>query len=210
MELDGIAFDAFGTLFDLNALRPRLGDARFEEFAERLVPSTWHLTAAGRYEDFPEVAKLALASAGADEDAAAQLSELPAFADVAEGLRELRNVAPLAVLSNGTSDGVEALVANAGLGDCFEHLLAADRAKRFKPAPEVYALAPEAFGADADRILLVSGNEWDVAGAAWAGLRTGWIARGRSHTPFLGVEPDLVAEDIAELARTLRRWAQAG
>ena len=101
-------------------------------------------------------------------------------------------------------------MANAGLGDCFEHLLAADRVKRYKPAPELYALAPQAFGAAAERVLLVSGNEWDVAGAAWAGLRTAWIARGRSYTPFLGVEPDLVAEDIRELPRTLRRWVQAG
>lgn len=116
MDLDGIAFDAFGTLFDLNALRPRL----------------------------------------------------------------------------------------AGLGERFEHLLAADRVERYKPAPELYALAPRAFGAAAERMLLVSGNEWDVAGAAWAGLRTAWIARGRSYTPFLGVEPDLVAEDVVELARTLR------
>ena len=210
MELDGIAFDAFGTLFDLNALRSRLGDGAFEAFAARLVPSTWHLAAAGRYESFPEVAKLALASVGADEQAAEQLSELPAFGDVPAGLRELRHVAPLAVLSNGTGEGVEALVANAGIGECFEHLLAADQVTRHKPAPELYALAPEAFGAPADRVLLVSGNEWDVTGAAWAGLRTAWIARGRSYTPFLGVEPDVVAEEIGDLARTLRRWAQAG
>src|SRR3954464_6005235 len=47
MPADAIAFDAFGTLFDLEALRGPLGDDVFERFAARLVPWTWHVTAAG-------------------------------------------------------------------------------------------------------------------------------------------------------------------
>src|SRR3954447_14817502 len=209
MRPAAIAFDAFGTLFDLTALRPRIGDDAFGEFARRLVPSTWHLTAAGRFEPFPEVAEQALRDCGSDPEAAGALTELPAFDDVAPGLAGMPDGVPLAVLSNGTGDGVAALVANAGLEGRFEHLLAADAVRRYKPAPELYALAPRALGVAPEEVLLVSGNEWDVTGAHWAGLRTAWIARGKPFAPFLGIEPDVRAEDIEDLARTLREWAQA-
>src|SRR4051794_17396138 len=112
----GIAFDAFGTLFDLEALRPRLGDEAFDAFSSRLVPYTWHLTAAGRFEPFPAVAKAALSDAGAEPEVADALEELPPFEDVAAGLSHLAATGtPLAVLSNGTSEGIEALVSHAGL-----------------------------------------------------------------------------------------------
>lgn len=185
MELDGIAFDAFGTLFDLGDLE--------DTFKGTVVPWSWHVTASGRFRPLPEL----VAAAGIDPE---EVKSLPAFGDVAEGLGALRGT-PLAVLSNGTREGVEALVAGAGLSDRFDHLLAAEQAGRYKPAPDVYALAPAAFRAEPERVLLVSSNEWDVAGAAQAGLRTAWLARARRPSWLLGIEPDLVVQSIADLAR---------
>jgi 2-haloacid dehalogenase len=167
MPTDAIAFDAFGTLFDLEALRGPLGDDVFERFAARLVPWTWHVTAAGAFRPLDEIAVAAATAAGADEPAtvADELKRLPPFPDVVPGLDALAG-RRLAVLSNGTSDGVRALVAEAGLEGRFEHLLAADQVERYKPAPELYALAPRAFGLVPERVLLVTSNEWDVAGAS--------------------------------------------
>jgi 2-haloacid dehalogenase len=202
MPADAIAFDAFGTLFDLGALRETLGDEVFERFAARLVPWTWHVTASGSFRPFPEIAVAAAEAACAADPAAVgdELKRLPAFPDVVPGLDALAG-RRLAVLSNGTTAGVRALVANAGIEDRFEHLLAADQVERYKPSPELYALAPRAFGVPAHRVLLVSGNEWDVTGAAQAGLSTAWLGRGREPSWVLGVEPDLVVESIADLAR---------
>src|SRR3954449_170879 len=104
MQPDAIAFDAFGTLFDLEALREPLGDDAFEQFAARLVPWTWHLTASGVWSTLPEIAT----HAGGHE-AAERLTRLPAFPDVRAGLDALDGRG-LAVLSNGTQDGVRALV----------------------------------------------------------------------------------------------------
>jgi 2-haloacid dehalogenase len=201
MRPDAIAFDAFGTLFDLEALREPLGDQVFEGFAARLVPWTWHATAAAAFRPLPEIAAAAAEAAGAGdpEAVAAQLQRLPAFPDVAAGLEALSG-RRLAVLSNGTSDGVRALVENAGLAERFEHLLAADQVERYKPAPELYALAPRAFGVDAERVLLVSSNEWDIAGAAQSGLRTAWLGRGRDPSWVLGRKADVVVGSIADLA----------
>ena len=184
MDVDGIAFDAFGTLFDLGELE--------EAFTRTVVPWTWHVTASRRFRPLPEIA----GAAGIDPE---RVKSLPAYEDVAAGLDALRGT-PLAVLSNGTLEGITALVESAGLADRFDHLLAADQVEAYKPAPELYGLAPAAFGCDPDRVLLVSGNEWDVAGAAQAGLRTAWLARGREANWVLEVEPDVVIQTIADLA----------
>lgn len=223
MKPAGIAFDAYGTLFDLSALRTRTrqagghqGDELFAALKERLIPWTWHLTASGDYVPFPELAALAVQAAGREAGLRLESSrcdwivegmlELPVFDDVKPGL-ELLTAAriPLAVLSNGTREGIEALIAHNELGGVFDHLLVADSVKRFKPARQVYALATDAFDAAPGDVMLVSGHEWDVAGAARAGLKTGWLARGERFTPTLGQIADLDAERLPDLARELAR-----
>ncbi|MEA2466436.1 MAG: 2-haloacid dehalogenase [Thermoleophilaceae bacterium] len=206
MQPDAIAFDAFGTLFDLEALRTPLGDDVFEGFAARLVPWTWHVTAAGTFSPLPEIAHAAARAAGASAEQADrlpdELAQLPAFPDVAAGLDTLAGW-PLAVLSNGTGAGIRSLVEHAGLSTRFEHLLSADQAGCYKPSRELYALAPRAFRTRADRVLLVSSNEWDVTGAASSGLRTAWLGRGREPSWVLGVEPDLAVDSLSDLAQAL-------
>jgi 2-haloacid dehalogenase len=221
VDYDGIAFDAFGTLFDLNALRTRTrqaggheGDELFAAFKDRLIPWTWHTTASGHYEPFPDLAAKAVQAAAYEAGLRLEMSraewvveglkELPVFDDVKAGLACLKESrVPLAVLSNGTSEGVDALIDHNDLGGIFDHVLVADSVKRFKPAKEVYALAAAAFGGSAERVLLVSGHEWDVAGASRFGLGTAWLARGERFAPVLRVEPDLRAEDLRELAQRI-------
>jgi 2-haloacid dehalogenase len=200
-----IAFDAFGTLFDLEALREDTGDELYEAFFARLQPWTWLATAADAYLPLPELARAAFQSAGeelgVEVDTAAlagKLTQLPVFPEVEAALQQLREER-LAVLSNGTADGLEQLLANAGIRDRFEHVLAADSVARFKPAPEVYALAPRAFGVPAAEVTLVSGNSWDVSGAKLAGLRSVWVSRGRPAASVLGVRADAIVDDLAAL-----------
>ena len=221
MALRGAAFDAFGTLFDLEGLRPGLaeelgdaGDDVFDGLVARLVPWSWHATAAGRYRPFPEIAALAVRSAALEagvalpHDRAARLAEglgaLPAFPDADAALASLAERGlRLAVLSNGTKEGVRSLVEGAGLAGHFDHLLAADSVGRFKPAPEVYDMAPEALGLMPEEVILVSGNDWDVAGAQQRGLAGLWVSRGRPVTEAFGARPTLVARELADLPAAL-------
>jgi 2-haloacid dehalogenase len=206
MQPDAIAFDAFGTLFDLESLRGPMGDEVYDGFVARLVPWTWHVSAAGVFLPLHEIALAAVIAAGAAREDApalvAGLRELPPFPDVQPGLGALAGT-PLAVLSNGSDDGIRALVENAGLAGCFEHLLGATYSDCYKPARDLYALAPRAFRTRADRVLMVSSNEWDIAGAAEFGMRTAWLGRGREPSWVLGVEPDLVLDELPELAAAL-------
>jgi 2-haloacid dehalogenase len=218
-----IVFDAFGTLFDLTALRTRTrtaasheGDELFAAFKTRLIPWTWHVTASGDYEAFPVVAAKAVMGAAREAGFPIErptadwivegMKELPAFRDVDPGLDRLIELSiPLAVLSNGTPEGVAAVVAHAGLTDRFEHLLSVDTVKRFKPAREAYALAATAFGRPLGEILFVTGHEWDVAGAQAAGMQTAFLRRGEECAPVMGREPDIEADDVPDLARLLAR-----
>jgi 2-haloacid dehalogenase len=196
----GIAFDAFGTLFDLDGLRPAMERAAPGRGSDLLSASPRAsypprgTSRVGTYRPFPELAALAVRGAAlelalevdeqAAEEIAGGLASLPTMGGAAHALDGVRSV-PLAVLSNGTADGIRSLVGGAGLADRFDHLLAADEVGRFKPAPEVYRLAVSAFAtAEASEVVLVSGNEWDVAGAQAAGLRTAWISHGRPQTRY--------------------------
>jgi 2-haloacid dehalogenase len=206
-----IAFDAFGTLFDLEALREPAGHELYDAFYARLQPWTWLATAAGAYRPLPQLAEQALRAAatqvGQDPERAAQLvgelTTLPLFPEARDALDALREKHALAVLSNGTRDGLEELLGNAGIRDRFEHVIAADSIKRYKPAQELYQLAPRVFAAAPHEVVLVSGNDWDAAGAKLAGLSSAWVSRGRPLAPVLGVEPDHVVKDLSELVFAL-------
>ena len=213
-----IAFDAFGTLFDIDWLRQparelagERGDDLYDAFYARLQPWTWLITAADAYVPLPELAAMAFESAAAevelDVDTGAlvdKLTELPPFPDAEPALQSLSGHS-LAVLSNGTRDGLEQLLSNAGIRDHFDHVLPADSVGRYKPAPEVYGLAARAFGVDPEEVTLVSSNPWDAAGAKLSGLRSVWVSRGRPMAPVLGVAPDDVVEDLTGLTFAARR-----
>jgi 2-haloacid dehalogenase len=210
--LAGICFDAFGTLFDLRPLIDEIdakaGPGAGSSFVHCMVSWTWHATAAEQYPQLDEIALTALAAAtrergvrlenGDAHQLVSRLLQLPLADGAAETLRILQP-AQLALLSNGSQDALKALVHNAGVAQLFRHLLSTDQVRRFKPAPQVYALAPVAFGVSSDRVLMVSANDWDVAGAGMAGLRTAWVSRGRPQTFVLGVQPDIVVESLADL-----------
>lgn len=214
--LAGICFDAYGSLFDLSPLLHEIdgtfGAGAGVAFQERLVTWSWHATAADRWRPFEQIAAHALAACAAERRV--RLSEEERHTLVSRLLRlplddgasdVLRVLAPaqLAVLSNGSREGLCALLHNAGCAQQFLHVLGADAVQRYKPAPQVYALSSMAFGVSSDRVLLVSGNDWDIAGAAMAGLRTAWISKGRPETRVLGLGADLVVESLRDLPDAL-------
>lgn len=214
--LAGICFDAYGSLFDLSPLLREidetLGDGAGPSFQERAVAWTWHATASERWRSFDEIARHALQACAAEHSSGlsdeqldtlvSRLVRLPLAPGAAEAVRALAP-AQLAVLSNGSREGLCALVDNAGVAQQFAHLLGADEVQRYKPAPQVYALPSMAFGVSSDRVLLVSANDWDVAGAAMAGLRTAWISRGRPQVRVLGIAADIVVESLDALPDAL-------
>lgn len=212
-----IAFDAYGTLFDVHSvgvLAERFATGRGVELSAlwrtKQIDYTRLRTLCDRYEPFSTVTRDALTYAVEalglaldDAQVEALMTEydrLAVFRDAAEALPRLKQLGlPLAILSNGDPPMLDAIVANSGLDGVFDHLLSVDTVGRFKTAPEAYALGPMAFGCDASEILFVSSNGWDACGATWYGYTTFWVDRAGLPQEALGVVPTATGRSLLDV-----------
>jgi 2-haloacid dehalogenase len=127
---------------------------------------------------------------------------MPAYPDVPDALARLRDAGfQLAVLTQSAADAAEAVLENAGLRAHFELVLSAPDSGTFKPEDLAYRAALERIGTT--EAWFVAGHWWDVAGAAYAGLRTAWISRTDIAYPIAMPEPDVRAPDVASAATAI-------
>src|SRR3569832_932472 len=83
----------------------------------------------------------------------------------------------LAILSNGSTAMLNALVRNTGLEGVLAATLSIDSTKMFKPSPDAYALVEARLGVKPADVLFVSSNPFDVSGAKAFGFQVAWIER---------------------------------
>lgn len=127
---------------------------------------------------------------------------LDPWPDAVDGIRRLAEVRPVYGLSNATAGTLEALAARAGFA--WSGALSATASVAYKPAPEVYRLALEATGLDADQVLMVAAHAWDLRGAAAIGMRTAYVARPVGDPPRSDDAFDGEFASLADLADALR------
>jgi 2-haloacid dehalogenase len=220
MEVQGLLFDAYGTLFDVHSVveagRSVTSDpqALSALWRQKQLEYTWLRSLMGRYEDFWAVTDSALVHACRRLGLSVAATErrrlteaylaLDAFPEVREALARLRGL-PCAILSNGSPAMLDAVVAHNGLGEHFRAVISVDAVRTYKPHPAVYALGPARLGLARDAIGFVSSNGWDVAGARAFGFQVVWVNRQGAPLEELGVTPDLEVRDLGELARALGR-----
>lgn len=219
MTIGTAVFDAYGTLFDVNAAARRaarepgfeaLGDAwpaLAADWRDRQLQYTWLRTIMGRHCDFWRVTQdgldWALAAHGLDEDTNLRQRlldlywHLDAFSEVPAMLDRLQGMGiATAILSNGSPAMLASAAETAGLADRFDAILSVERVGRFKPDRQVYDLVGEWCGAAPAEVLFVSSNGWDAAGAADYGFRTAWVNRAGAPIERLNASPDWVLTDL--------------
>lgn len=217
-----IAFDAYGTLFDVysvGALAEQMFPGRGADLAAlwrlKQIEYTQLRTLCERYKPFWEVTRDALVfalrklglDAGGDNVTRLmnQYACLSAFPENLAALKELKALGlPLAILSNGTPQMLDIAVKSAGMSGLFAHILSVDAVGKYKTAPEAYRLGPDAFGIAASHILFVSSNGWDVCGATWFGYTTFWINRSGQPAEELGVSPSAVGSRLTDVVDFVR------
>jgi 2-haloacid dehalogenase len=131
---------------------------------------------------------------------------LPAWPEVPDALRRLRERYRLAPVSNGNISLMADLARKNGL--VWDAILGAEVAGDYKPKPRVYLASAAAFDLPPERCMMVAAHSSDLAAAAACGLRTGHIARPDEFGPGRGergpaVPVDLAAADLAALADRL-------
>jgi 2-haloacid dehalogenase len=211
-----VAFDVIETLMSLEPLRVRLTEigqppGLLEAWYTRTLRDGLALSATGDYVQFSEVAEAALRGLThytiSDEQLASVMAgwdELPAFPDALPAITSLTKAGlRVACLTNGSAYLASSFVNRSGLGSLVDRVISVGEVYRWKPARVVYMYAAEVMGTPPERMALVAAHDWDCHGAKRAGLTTGWVSRksGGFGAPF--AQPDVVGEDLTEVAAKL-------
>ena len=212
-------FDVNETLLDLAALDEFFAEvtgtprARQEWFS-LMIHSALTLTAARAYRPFGEIGAACLPPVAARHGRAAtrdhqrELSErlrrLPAHPDAAAALRRLGAAGfGVVALTNSTAEVAEDQLHNAGLRDLIQAVYSADEVRVLKPAPAPYRHVLDSLHATPVGAVLIAAHDWDIAGAAAAGLRTAFITRdGRIPLPAYP-PPAISATSLQDVAAEL-------
>jgi 2-haloacid dehalogenase len=215
-------FDVNETLLDLAALDDLFADwfgdpAVRHEWFDRLIYSALTLTAAGGYEQFGALAGAALTRIGeqhgravTDDDRATlgrRVASLPAHPDVLAAFDRLAAAGHTVVtLTNSTAAVAEAQLEHAGLRGSVAAVYTADTVRQLKPGPAPYRHVLAEQGVEPDAAVLIAAHDWDVAGAAAAGLRTAFVARDRPWRLAGDVRPTVEDGDLVALAGRIAEW----
>lgn len=205
-----IAFDVNETLLDLGVLDELLGgaEARARWFGQMLqIAFVGAIT--DHYVDFTTAQRAALTMLGLDDRADTvieRMRHLPPHPDAEPALSRLRDSGlTLAALTNSTLEVATAQLENAGLR--FDAVLSADQVRALKPRPEPYHLVARHFEVEPRDVTLVAAHAWDIAGALAAGCRAAFVRRpGKALIPA-GDQPDVVGDDLLEVAEELAAQA---
>ncbi len=213
-------FDAYGTLFDLGSFVDRFAaDLGFHAeplmalWRRKQLEYSWLRSLMGRHTDFWHVTgeslDRSLESFGiANPSLRARLMEAwlvpKAFAEAEAVLGRLQAAGlRTAILSNGSPSMLVAGLNSTGLSERIDTVLSVEKVGVFKPHPSTYKLVTDHFEVDPKEVCFVSGNGWDVAGAAGFGFRVAWINRGAAAREHLPAGPDAELPDLSGLPALL-------
>ncbi|WP_254448410.1 HAD-IA family hydrolase [Spirosoma rhododendri] len=109
----------------------------------------------------------------------------------------------LVTLTNSPTKTLMQQMANTGLGAYFESLWSVDDVQLFKPHPQTYQLALSRLQLPPEQTMMVACHAWDLAGAAHAGMQTGFIARPGQSPYALAPAPTITGKTLTDLVEQL-------
>ncbi|NQU59547.1 MAG: haloacid dehalogenase type II [Rhodospirillales bacterium] len=212
-DIDACVFDAYGTLFDVNAAaahcRDALGDKADELSAIwrlRQLEYTWLRSLMDEYVEFWKVTgdglDYAMASLGIEDAALRErlmdiYMRLDAYPEVKGVLTTLKaGGLKTAILSNGSPKMLNSAVENAGINDVLDDTFSVESVGIYKPHPSVYQMAVDGLSVEAGRICFMSSNAWDAAAAANFGFRVVWVNRFGQPQERIPGDPEQVIKSL--------------
>ncbi len=203
--IKALAFDAYGTLFDVYSVKQKCdelysgkGDEISVLWRQKQLEYSFLRTLMGTYDSFLNITKdsltytlkhLQLEYTIENEQALIEAyKQLSHYSEVENVLEQLKNK-KLAVFSNGSRDMLEPLMQNSSLVDLFDDIISVDDIKQYKPTPASYNHALKTLGVEREEVLFVSSNCWDIVGARNFGFKTAWINRRNLPLEELDLSP---------------------
>ncbi len=223
-----IAFDAYGTLFDVysvgqlaEAIYPAKGKQLTELWRERQIEYTRLVTISDPnptgsqyYLSFWEITARALRysckhfglllSPENEKKLMSQYAKLAAFTE-SEGVLKGIQAAGIksAILSNGNQQMLTTVVAANQLTPYLDKIVSVEDVRQFKTAPQTYGLLLDRFQVAKQEVLFVSSNAWDVVGAGWFGFDTFWVNRQALPFEEIGLQPTYEASALIDLLQKI-------
>ena len=191
-----------------DALWPGKGAQLSQVWRAKQLEYTWQRSLMRHYAPFSQVTEEALAYSCAllkltlgkkeKQSLMDEYRRLALYPDASAALGRL-NTTRCAILTNGSPDMIDPLVAQSGLS--FDAALSVDELRVYKPAPEVYQLAVDRLKTPKEHIAFVSSNCWDALGAKSFGFTVYWINRAKAPVDRLGFQPDEIVDGLHEVLR---------
>ena len=222
MLVNTCVFDAYGTLFDVNAAARIAANEPNREIFKDVWPSvsniwrmkqlqyTWLRSMTGSYTDFWSITQnsldFALEAHKLQNDLVlrerllALYWELQPYSEVSQMLKELKkNGIKTAILSNGSPEMLNGAVKSSNLYAVIDEIISVETVKIFKPSPLVYKQVEKIMECSKSDVLFVSSNGWDIAGAAGFGFKTAWVNRLQEPIDRLAHNPMHIVEDLKSI-----------
>ena len=228
MKYKLIAFDAYGTLFDVYSmgvlaeeLFPGSGTALSLMWRDRQIEYTrlvtmsdpnpggskyylpfWDLTIRSlRY--VCKRMNLDLSSAHEKRlmDQYAKLTGFPDSLSVLKTIKE-KGIAT-GILSNGSREMLATVVQSNGLESYLDKVVTIEEVRLFKTAPQAYELLLKAFPVQKHEVLFVSSNAWDALAAKWFGFDVFWVNRLGHPFEEIGEKPTYEGKSLTEVLEAL-------
>ena len=223
-----IAFDAYGTLFDVYSmgqlaeeLFPGHGQALALMWRDRQIEYTrlvtmsdpnpngskyylpfWDLTIRSlRY-----VCKRMDLSLSAENEKRLmdQYAKLTGFSDSLSVLQAIKNKGiSTAILSNGSREMLATVVESNGLKPYLDKVVTIEDVRLFKTAPQAYELLLKSFPVKKEEILFVSSNAWDALAAKWYGFDVFWVNRLGHPFEDIGEQPDYQGDSLSKVLQVI-------
>ncbi len=193
-KIKACIFDAYGTLFDVNAacreLSKEVGD-NWEKLASlwrlRQVEYTWLRNSMDEYIDFWQITSDALDYAMETldiennelrEELLNLYLKLEAYPEVNDLLKKLKQRGlKTGILSNGSMKMLNSAVDNANIREYLDEILSVEECKIYKPSSKVYDLVKIKMQISKENVLFFSSNAWDMHAASNYGFKTIWVNR---------------------------------
>ena len=219
-----IAFDAYGTLFDVYSmgelaekLFPGHGQALSLMWRDRQIEYTRLVTMSDpnpegskHYLPFWELTirslryvckRMGLNLSGENEKQLMdQYAKLSSFEDSLNVLREIKNRGiSTAILSNGSREMLATVVESNGLKSYLDQVVTIEDVRLFKTAPQAYELLLKAFPVKKNEVLFVSSNAWDALAAKWYGYDVFWVNRLGHPFEEIGEQPNYAGNSLSKV-----------
>ncbi len=214
-----IVFDVNETLLDLDTMEPTFRRIFGDKGAMRiwfanLIMYSAALTVAGCYVPFTEIGgavmKMLADTRGItidDQDKKEltdKFSTMPPHPEVPAALRKLRGAGfRLFTLTDNLLEVQTRQLEHGGIVDLFDRRFSADGVKHHKPSREAYAYVEKELKVAPSQLCLIACHTWDTLGAVAAGWDAALIKRPGNDVLGVGPQPQIVGDDLDDVADQL-------